>query len=284
MSVGIGDVAPLFIRDNSVFLIASTSPNEPLSLLRIGISDNQTLWTHPAYNAKLAYNSKYLFIGEKGVVTAVDMNSGEQVWRTQLPVSKAISYIAANGEDVSVDVIPTYFYAIDANTGQISLSTSSTQDRPYFYGYHETLEFHVAARSVWAEDKESGETIWKESLGLTLIESPLLSNDLLLVKEGQIGSVYAFDTATGAVVWQSQEKAVSNVVVDNSIGYFLTMNAQLLALNAETGQLLAALNFLPQTLNEPFERGYYVAAHNGMVAVYFGDSRELFLLRYTGTE
>lgn len=283
MEADIGDIVPLFVIDNSVFLIAGTTQNEPLSLLHLDMSDSHVIWTYPANNAELVYNSKYLFLGEQGLVTAVDMNSGEQVWRRRLPVSKAVERIVANEEMVSLDVVPTYFYVLDADTGQIRDSTTSTQTRPYFYGDHETLEFHVASSSVWAEDKQTGEITWKQSLGVTITEPPFLNNNQLIVKEGQIGRIYAFDSATGSILWQSIDEAVSNIAVDDSMIYFLTLNAQLVVLSTETGQPLATLDFAPVPLADPYERGYHVACDSGIVAVYFGDSRELFLLRYTGT-
>lgn len=275
---------PLLLIDERVFLIASTDQNKTLSLLGLDISDGQTAWTQSRGGSHIAQNSKYLFLGEQGLVTAFDLYSGERVWRTRLPVPKGVAYIVADEDEVSVDVAPTHFYVMDANTGEIIDSSTATQTPPFFYSDHETLEFHVAGSSVWAVNRQSGERIWRQDLNIEIVQSPLLSGNRLLVKEGHLALVYAFDTATGALIWQSQEKAASSLAVNNSILYYLTLNGQLMAVNAETGQSLATLDFTPDTpLTDPYERGYYVAAHNGMVAVYFGDSRELFLLRFTGT-
>lgn len=280
-----GEDVPLLMIDDRVFLIASTTRNASASLLGLDTSNGQTVWTQLRSGSQIVYNSKYLFLGEQGLVTAFDLYSGERVWRTRLPVPKAVEYITADEDKVSVDVAPTHYYVMDANTGEIIDSSTATQTPPFFYNDHETLEFGVGMRSVWAEDKQSGKEVWRQTLNIDIVQSPLLSGNRLLVKEGHLALVYAFDTATGTLIWQSQEKAASNIAVDNSILYFLTLNGQLMAVNAETGQLLATLEFTPNTpLADPYERGYYVAAHNGMVAVYFGDSRELFLLRYTGTE
>lgn len=283
MSVGIGDDAPLFVIDNSIFLIAGSTPNEPLALLRLDMADGKRLWSYSSYNTKLTHNSRYFFLGEQGVVTAVDMNSGEQVWRRRLPVSKAVERIAANEELVSVDVVPTFFYVLDAETGQVYDSTALMQTRPYFYGDHETLEFHMASQSVWAQDKQSGEIVWKQSLGITLTTSPILKNNQLIVKQGQIGPVFAFESETGSPLWQSADEAVSNVAVDDAIVCFLTENAQLVVLSIETGQPVATLDFTPNALIDPFDKEYHVAIHAGVVVVYFGDSRELYAFRYSGT-
>lgn len=280
-----GEDVPLLMIDDRVFLIASTTRNASASLLGLDTSNGQTVWTQLRSGSQIVYNSKYLFLGEQGLVTAFDLYSGERVWRTRLPVPKAVEYITADEDKVGVDVAPTHYYVMDANTGEITDSATATQTPPFFYSNHETLEFHVAGSSVWAVDKQNGERIWRQDLNIEIVQSPLLSGNRLLVKEGHVAFVYAFDTATGTLIWQSQEKAASNLAVDNSILYFLTLNGQLMAVNAETGQLLATLEFTPNTpLADPYERGYYVAAHSGVVAVYFGDSRELFLLRYTGTE
>jgi outer membrane protein assembly factor BamB len=280
-----GEDIPLLMTDERVFLIASTTRSSSLSLLGLDRSDGQTIWTQPTgVGAEIRQNSRHLFLAEQGLVTAFNFYSGERIWRTRLPVPKMVHFVTTDDMNVNVDVAPTYFYVLDAATGEINQSATSSQSPSFFYSDHETLDFGVGLRSVWAEDKQSGKEIWRQTLNIDIVQLPLLSSNRLLVKEGHLALVYAFDTATGTLIWQSQEKAASNIAVDNSILYYLTLNGQLMAVNAETGQLLATLDFTPNTpLADPYERGYYVAAHNGMVAVYFGDSRELFLLHFTGT-
>jgi outer membrane protein assembly factor BamB len=107
------------------------------------------------------------------------------------------------------------------------------------------------------------------------------------------GPVKAFRLGSENLLWGFHEPVVSNIAVDNSTVYFVTMSTQLIAVNLQTGKVLSRLNFSPKfdpnfdyydkNYDSPFDflnEPPTIAAGNGYVAVYFEDKRQLSVFRF----
>src|SRR5690606_2533005 len=102
---------------------------------------------------------------------------------------------------------------------------------------------------------------------------PVMSNRIIVGRTGEmIGNVYGLDSVSGDLLWESDDVVYSNVIADRGIVYFLTEQAELKAVDAQTGQIIASVQFVPDTAQEHLTQSYVysVAASNGIVVVYLG--------------
>ncbi|MEJ2746581.1 MAG: PQQ-binding-like beta-propeller repeat protein, partial [Anaerolineae bacterium] len=85
---------------------------------------------------------------------------------------------------------------------------------------------------------------------------------------------------TGDLIWETEENVVSNVAVDGAAAFFVTSQAELVALDVETGQKVGSVQFSNEETQLGEDRGYFVAASGGNVFVYLGDGRQLFAFHF----
>jgi outer membrane protein assembly factor BamB len=113
---------------------------------------------------------------------------------------------------------------------------------------------------------------------------PILNNSVVFVRTGHVrGTVYALDGETGRIIWE-KEDAVSNVAVSNSIAFYVTIDGEVMAIDAQTGETMGRLKFNTEELvdiNTSDNPPYYVEAVDDMVFVYFGDTWQLFAFRFS---
>jgi DNA-binding beta-propeller fold protein YncE len=98
-----------------------------------------------------------------------------------------------------------------------------------------------------------------------------------------MGSLYAIDSASGAVLWKTDGNIISNIAYSSakSMVYALSRNGQLLAIDQNSGQqlVLAEFSSVPFILNgEQIAGGYELAFDDSTQVLYvlLGDSRQIF--------
>jgi outer membrane protein assembly factor BamB len=126
----------------------------------------------------------------------------------------------------------------------------------------------------------------------------VVSNGIILKRHYfGYGPVHAFSLSTGNQLWTINELVVSNIAVDGSTAYFVTMNTELAAVNIQTGEILGRLYFTPefdpnfdyydsnyQSSFDSFKRAPTIAAGNGYVVVFYEDKKQLSVFRFIDRE
>jgi hypothetical protein len=126
--------------------------------------------------------------------------------------------------------------------------------------------------------------IIKERLHTLFVDRNPIYNNLVFRKdtEDRVGSVIATQESEGLLVWRYEQLVVSNIAVGGSVTYFVTKNAELIAVDTMTGDVLGSLSFTPAFPEDfDFWNNHIIVAANGdTVAVYFRDKRQLSLFHF----
>ena len=115
------------------------------------------------------------------------------------------------------------------------------------------------------------------------LADPVVVDDIILIrrKYPSYSPITAIDKQDGSVVWELDNTVVSNLAVDGPVTYFVTKNAELLAVETLTGKRIGSAKFTPD-FGETFDfanNAVLVAADNNTIAVYFEDKRQLSIFR-----
>jgi outer membrane protein assembly factor BamB len=181
------------------------------------------------------------------------------------------------------------YYLLDAQSGQI-IETRYKKDTNYLWFSRDGILYErVQLHSFQAINQRNGDVVWQSPFW-AVYQSPILSSGILLVRSGTSaseGTIYALDSVTGDVLWE-YAGVVSNVAVQDSTAYFLTSNAQLLAVNIREGNIVGSVDFGTDKFvlqdENLFSHGFSVVAINNTVSVHLGDSQQLFAFHFLSDE
>lgn len=236
----------------------------------------------------------YTSIDRNGIA-AFHPESGNKIWETQLSGVRGIDHVVATEKELFVSTAPDKFFVLDAITGRITVSSpiGDVGDSTFL------IKDNVAYWQQWplnlvATDLHSGEQNWTQSFEGGFEKTPVFAEGLVLVVTFG-GQLFALHQPTGEIVWNTEipnslvhsERIVSNVTVVDEVVYYLTQDAQLRVVNMNTGELISTVEFTPSlfTLQTDVNNYRYdIAADNDLVAVYFGDSDQLFVFRFLPSE
>ena len=114
--------------------------------------------------------------------------------------------------------------------------------------------------------------------------APVMADELIIVKSGHgaYSPITALRKNDGSIVWKFGQNVVSNVAVDHTYAYFVTENAQLVAINTQTGEVLAVSDFTPG-FDKDFDfvnTSIYITAFNKIIAVYFENTHQLTIMQF----
>lgn len=213
----------------------------------------------------IASDEKFLYIGVgsdgkilsddlKGAaqIIAYDILSGTQIWDQQIRGAREI--LSITPQKTRIFVTTSYsvneFHYLDASSGYIISSNN---------------ESNLSFGSIYFP--------------------PILADGIYVGQWGpRTSSVYGLDSATGNLLWETDAIAYGNVAVYNEFAYFLTSQAQLLALDVHTGQIIASVQLVPDNPQDQLSQRYLVpfdvVVSNDIVVVYMGDSFQLFAFRF----
>lgn len=228
-----------------------------------------------------------LFGGATGIV-AYAINSGEEIWETTFDFGNAIGIDNLTSTESGIHV-RTYhkgnsgFYVLDRDTGFVETSLRSG-------GLIFMIENGTTYEWFGSFIEASGQFNWKTELDNPAylrdsdVDAPLVAGDLILVKNGYHYSspVRAIDKNSGVIVWKFDQAVISNVAVGGDVTYVLTENAEMFALDTQTGRILGSLKFTPD-FPDNFDfvtTSIYMAADNNIVAIYFENTHQLSIFRF----
>ncbi len=248
-----------------------------------------------------AYNSDYFFLGyngpgkaiegstiDAGGIAAYEINAGKLRWIRVISGTRGIYSLVANDDVVAIDggAFSHYYYLVDSDSGEIiSSSKKLTSGFPgsgpvinmaYLY------DFSISTHSTQYKPDVQNIAFWAERFD-NVFQPPVFVHDTLFIRRGvgtSSGSVAALNGETGDLIWETEKNVVSNVAVDGTAAFFVTSQAELVALDAETGQKVGSVQFSNGETQLGEDRGYFVAASGGNVFVYLGDGRQLFAFHF----
>lgn len=182
--------------------------------------DVQRLWTasvgdganESGVRMQPAFEDGTIYVASvDGYLKAIDMKSGDTIWRKTRPwrVEQDIGY--AGGPTVHQGVL-----AIGTVDGHI-------------YTY----------------EAKTGKPLWQTSVNSSILSSPVFTKSLILVR-GDNGNITALNRADGSTAWVYDEALVpalslrgaGNIIVRDGIAYFGTGGGQLVAISLDDGNAL----------------------------------------------
>lgn len=229
----------------------------------------------------LAVGGERLFAATTyGEVVALDAGSGQVLWRQRVdaPVTGAP---ATDGSMVYVSAKDGSAWAIDAATGKVAWQVIGT---PGATGYVGTAAPTVGDRAVvfpssggdlMAVLKIGGGTkVWQKSLagkrlGAAYALTPEVTADAVI--DGGViyagtgsGRTVAMSASSGERIWSAGEGALGPVAVAGGSLFLVNDQAELVRLDAETGEVIWAVP-MPYFTNEKIKRRKGIYAHYGPV-------------------
>jgi len=186
--------------------------------------------------------------GDEHALNAIDLGSGEALWKASL---EGMGGVIVRGDTAYANPVS----AFDLDSGELLWKAegeeSGASGGPALSPsgevlYAATEDEGGGASSVAAYDASGGEEIWRAALGEELVDPadrlwasgnvvlvPLLSDDIV-----------ALDAGTGEEVWRYTPPALrlGNVTVEGGEVWFALQNGEVLALDAEGGQISARSN------------------------------------------
>lgn len=217
---------------------------------RLSTENGQELWT----SDQLPGHTRYRIHPDVRQTTAVywtDDGGGE--WTQNVTY-----YRSSDGQPIE-----EHRLAAEANTLLVLRSPSID-----FWTSPSTIIFATEAHSgrrLWEVEGEGGLQLW-----------PWRVEDLVAFSSGLFPELQSRSAVSGQVVWAHSEPLVSNVVLQNDTLFAIQQDATLVAIDATTGQSRALIEMAhSHTETRTRSVGYWVAATDGAVFAYYGDSQEL---------
>jgi outer membrane protein assembly factor BamB len=230
------------IIDGNVAIV--TLSNTDLSLVAFNLSEGKAQWRmeYGDIEASPLLHNKKIFAGNvEGAFYCVDLTTGAQLWKFELPDNakrKGIRSSAA-GSDVSITfgADDGYLYALDAergiqmwrhNTGASVVGSPCIANGNVYVGN--------LGGTVCCVDLHSGKTRWQFEAGASIYASPSFADSKIFIGTTS-GMMYALDATTGALVWKTDLGSVinSSAVVAGNVLYVGTLKKMLFGLNIADG-------------------------------------------------
>lgn len=256
---------PILVSNDDIFIAGylkevgdSWGSGINVDVISANINTGKVNWQAIAGSAFLLKDSQRIYaeapnnFGAAGIV-AYDINSGSLEWETRFD----------------------YEYA--AGVGHLTLTETNIRAETY----------HHSNEATYTVDIETGEI--KEVIKDTpryAVDEVVIYHGMKFEKQGYgvPDKVTATKVDDGSIIWEyKDEPVISNIAVGGAITYVLTKNNKLIALNTDTGEILGKLAFAPRFSNDFdfINTSVLVAAEGDIVAVYYEDSKQLSVFRFT---
>jgi outer membrane protein assembly factor BamB len=234
----------------------------------------------------IAYTPNFIYLGLDGArstpskVAAYEIDTNSIAWVQPLPINGGSQIGSLVTDKTTVGVSTTQYFLLDALTGEIKreLDKEPSSSLPSSYGFY-ALWYAAAHPQAELSTLE----FWNNQTP-EIHQPPIVLDDIIVLRTGDgrlLGRVRAFDTQTNALFWETAPIVVSNVAVDKSRAYFLTTSAELIVMDIRTGLITGKIEFAPKNIITESDYGFYVAAEENNVFIYFGDSQQLFAFHET---
>ncbi len=201
------------------------------------------------------------FASRDGFLYCVNADDGSEKWSFRADAPLEVSPCLYEGQVLCASYEGTLF-ALDAHDGRL-LWSSRLQGVPVSFPVADEGRVFVATDvELRCMDVQSGKTLWSCALGPTVLSSPAVRGNQVIILQGEVeetSGVLSLDARTGDRLWQASTGIPScrtNILVTNQDVY-LASPAQVLALECETGSPTLKVNVegvLPATLTVTEDR------------------------------
>lgn len=291
---GVYTSTPLAVDENAAYVVGSIDPDTRPDLIRLDLDTGEVAWRVPAEDDQypLVAGGK-VFIednhGTTGGMRALNALTGREIWTRSFRLlgGSHVDYFSVVDNGLSVrlkDSVFGSYYLIDQETGSTIQQKRSETEFVFLIDRNPLRVYEALPGMVRVSSREGWQV---EVPGDNLV--PQVAGDVILVQytpfDSETDALMALDRTTGSVLWQRMEPVLGNTAVSGTALFTLIDvqgGVQLLALDLHSGELLGTVMF---SENADLSRtDYFVAADGKVTAVYFGDSRELFVLNWLGAQ
>jgi outer membrane protein assembly factor BamB len=260
-------------------------------LQAVNARSGEMLWETGGFSfvMSLATDGKRLFAAVHWDILAYDLADGRLLWRSQEQLPGHTGYwlqplgeeiLVYSAEDVSINRREQVLRYYNAQNGtlekmirvevppnvSLTLRSSST-------------DYWTDGRRFWAEDRASGQVRWQVEYEGWIEYWPVLSGSSVIYASGLYPRLDAVDTRTGILQWTYPGPLVSNFVLSDDTLYAIRQDGALVGIDPRTGREKGYVQFSPARTEEGSRSTiYWIAASDGWVFAYFGDSQELIAL------
>jgi outer membrane protein assembly factor BamB len=294
---------PFAINDQSIFFIGYIGDNDTAfnnTLISADVSTGKINWQTTISSNFVCLDSKNIYAEaptgylESAVgIAAYDVSTGSEVWKTTFDYNNVswIDYLALTPQSLlSVSASKNdngEFYWIDPKNGKVQ-NTFKNQEMNTLFMVNDGTFYTWDGEYVAAKGRINWKSqVFDKNYVRPSIDTsaPNVWNNLILVKSGygSYSPITALRENDGSVAWKFDQYVVSNVAVDGSTSYFVTENAQLVAINTETGNVLGRMDFNPKFAKD-FDytnTSIFIAAHNQNIAVYFENTKQISIVHFS---
>ncbi len=256
------------VTDDAVYL----GGGDDATLYALDQNDGEVRWTYSTGDERLTYatptevdGTVYVSTGfgpgNGGFVHAVDAQSGEQVWRSEVGPQIFFGPAVADGAVIAASRDTNRIAAFDADTGEelwshvhdeTFISMPTVTDGVMYIGTS-TVDF--TSGSVLALDATTGDVLWHTTgHGDSQGNTPVVYGDLVILGSHSHSTVSAYDRTTGERVWtQGIGAPVTSAQLVTAGGVLLggSQGQAVFALDAATGTPLWDHDMPDNVLSSP---------------------------------
>jgi outer membrane protein assembly factor BamB len=230
------------IIDGNVAIV--TLSNTDLSLVAFDLSEGKARWRmeYGDIEASPLLRNQKIFAGNvEGAFYCVDLTTGVQLWKFELPdnVKRKGIRSSAAGSDSSITfgADDGFLYALDAergtqiwrhNTGASIVGSPCIANGNVYVGN--------LGGTICGVDLHSGKPRWQFEAGASIYASPSFADNKIFIGTTG-GMMYALDAMTGTLVWKTDLGSVinSSAVIAGNVLYVGTLKKMLFGLNIADG-------------------------------------------------
>ena len=192
-------------------------------------------------NRSLIVSSGMVYLGdEDSVLYALDGQNGHRKWEFKAQDELREAAVAWNNNICFADMSGT-LYTVNGQAGQEMWRHEAPEDtaRQIMTLTHVDGTLLVGtSNGLWAFEGDTGEEIWKKSVG-GILEPPVVADEIIYLTSGS--NLYVLDMQSGQELGKLRTDSLwslSPLVVDNGMAYFGSLDGDLYAV--DTNALIAA--------------------------------------------
>ena len=155
--------------------------------------------------APVIHGQRMYLIDNDGVYIALNVKTGQVIWKKRLANLNASSPAFSNGVLYSVSLDPAQAIAVSANSGKVlwrKKLPGRAESSPMVIG--DRMYFGSEPGTFFALDTANGKTVWQTQLGGEVKAAPAFDKGTLFVGDYG-GKFWALRASDGAVRWQSSD-------------------------------------------------------------------------------
>lgn len=279
---------PLLLANGKAILTSQDEKSHGTWLIAFSRSDGQAIWKtliQPdddpcTYIEDSLHDMESLYVICSGYVIAYRLEDGQFLWQTP-HLGGHVSYnFHAWDDDVPLKVYTSRHEVISIARG--SGEVLSREPYPYLmqYGAYD-FSYEWETRKFSVTSRKSNVVLWQRQIPwIGYMNTQFIDDTIMFLDVLVYFQMYRMDLASGSIVWQTPGFSyISNYALSDARVYAIRQHGELVALDVETGQEIGEIVFGQISPMKLGEYPYWVAAEDGYVLAYFGDSQELIALK-----